>query len=88
MKKEGYELTLENMEPINCMVAKVLGGSLASIPANAFDNDIIRSSMKATSPPPRSAGCTEEVDREVRNSERPAKATDVTAVFNWCVAVI
>ena len=52
-------LTLENMEPINCMVAKVLGGSLASIPSNALDNESIISSMNS-SPPSRSIGFTAE----------------------------
>lgn len=74
-------LTLENMEPINCMVAKVLGGSLASIPSNALDNEIDRRSMN-TSAPARSSDFA-EVDKDVRNSDRPANATDVTAVFNW-----
>lgn len=79
---EGFKLTLENIEPINCIVAKVFGGSLASIPANAFDKDIIRSSTYKPSPPSRSAGFIVEVDRDVRNRERPANATDITAVFN------
>lgn len=79
-------LTLENMEPINCMVAKVLGGSLASMPSNALVNEIDRRSMN-TSAPARSSDFP-EADKDVRNNDRPANAIDVTAVFNWWVAVI
>lgn len=80
------ELTFENIEPINCKVAKVLGGSLASMPSNALDNEIIKRSRKVSSLPPKSTSF--EVDKDVRNNERPANATDMTAVFNWWVAVI
>lgn len=38
-------LTLEKMEPSSCIVARVLGGSLASIPSNALDNEIIKISL-------------------------------------------
>lgn len=88
MRITGLELTLEKMEPINCIVARVLGGSLASIPSNAFDNDIIRRLMNVSSAPPRSTGSTEPLDRDVKKRERPANATDITAVFSWWVAVI
>jgi hypothetical protein len=80
-------LTLENMEPINCMVANVLGGSLASIPSKALDSEIVKRSTYASSPPPQSS-CFPRVERDVRHRERPANATDITAVFNWWVAVI
>lgn len=83
----GLKLTLEKMEPINCIVAKVLGGSLASIPSSAFDNEIMRRAMNVSSPPSKSADLTELLDRDVKKRERPANATDITAVFNWCVAV-
>lgn len=76
-----YVLTLENIEPINCMVARVLGGSLASIPSSALDNESIKSSIKSLSPS-RSTAFTAEADRDVRNSERPTNATDITAIFN------
>ena len=75
------------MEPISCMVAKVLGGSLASMPSSALDNEIIKRSMNPSAPP-TSFGFTREDDKDVRNSDRPANATDVTAAFNWWVAVI
>ena len=77
-------LTLEKMEPISCMVAKVLGGSLASIPSNTLDNETIKRSVNSS---PLSTDST-EVDWEVRNSERPTNATDITAIFSWWVAVI
>jgi hypothetical protein len=83
----AWVLTLENMEPINCMVAKVLGGSLASIPSNALDNETIRRLMN-TFPPPRWTGFIEEDDRDVRSSERPTNAVDITTISNWWVAVI
>jgi hypothetical protein len=69
------------------MVANVLGGSLASIPSKAFDNEIVRRSTYASSPPPQSS-CLPILERDVRHRERPAYATDITAVFNWWVAVI
>jgi hypothetical protein len=68
------------------MVAKVLGGSLASIPSNALDNETIKRSVNM-SPPSISTGST-GADREVRNSERPTNATDIKAIFSWWVAVI
>lgn len=74
-------LTLEKMEPSSCIVAKVLGGSLASIPSNALDNDIIRISLK-TSKPLIPSVFMDESDKGERNNERPANATEVTAVFN------
>jgi len=82
------ELTLENMEPISCIVAKVLGGSLASIPSNAFDREIpIRSrNILSSTSPPRS--CDLAVDMEDCRIDRPANATDIIAVFNWWVAVV
>lgn len=76
------------MDPINCMVANVFGGSLASMPSSALDNETTIRSMNAPSLPPISTGFKEEADRDVKNSERPTNATDITAVFNWCVAVI
>lgn len=74
-------LTLENKEPISCIVAKVLGGSLASIPSNALDKEII---IRSTSESERStmSKAMDEADI-VRSSDRPAYATDVTALFNW-----
>lgn len=85
-----YVLTLENIEPINCIVAKVLGGSLASIPSNALDNETMSNSMNSSpdSPLSTSIGFTVEVDKDWRNSERPTNATDITATCNWWVAVI
>lgn len=80
-------LTLENIEPINCIVAKVLGGSFASIPSNALDSETTRRSMNS-SPLPGSTGFTAELDRDERNNERPTNATDITAICNWWVAVI
>lgn len=78
---------MEKMEPINCMLAKVLGGSFASMPSNALDNDSTKRSIKDSSLL-LSSSFTVEDDREVRNKARPAYATDVTADFSWCVAVI
>lgn len=74
-------LTLENKEPISCIVAKVLGGSLASIPSNALDKEII---IRSTSESERStmSKAMDEADI-VRRRDRPAYATDVTALFNW-----
>lgn len=69
------------MEPSNCIVAMVLGGSFASIPSNALDSEIIRISVK-TSAPLASSVFIDESDRGERNNDRPANATDVTAVFN------
>lgn len=80
-------LTLENREPINCMVARVLGGSLASIPSKALDSDTMRRLTNSSSAS-RSADLTAEADKDVRNNGRPTNATDITAVFNWWVAVI
>lgn len=85
---ESHALTLEKMEPINCIVANVFGGSLASMPSSALDNETTTRSMNAPSPSPRSTGFKEDADRDVKNSERPTNATDITAIFNWWVAVI
>lgn len=74
-------LTLEKMEPSSCIVAKVLGGSLASIPSNALDNEIIRISLN-TSKPLVSSVFIDKSDKGERNNDRPANATDITAVFN------
>jgi len=62
---KSWKLTFENMEPINCMVAKVLGGSLASMPSNALDNETPTRSTNVSSPPPRSTGFMEHADRDV-----------------------
>lgn len=86
MHNSTIVLTLENMEPISCMVAKVFGGSLASIPSNALDRDTIRRSMRASAVS-RSLVCW-AAETEERSRARPAYATDVTAVFSWWVAVI
>ena len=71
-------ITLENMEPMSCMVARVLGGSLASIPSKAFVSDIIKRSRNMSA----SSVSIDEEDKDMKNSDRPEKATDVTAVFN------
>lgn len=63
------------------MVAKVLGGSLASIPSNALDKEIIRRSTNELAPL-TSARFTERSLRLAINSDRPANATDATALFN------
>lgn len=80
-------LTLENREPSSCMVANVLGGSLASIPSKALDKEIISRSAYESDPLTlvESIG---KADKEVKNRDLPANAIDVTALFNWCVAVI
>ena len=80
-------LTLENIEPINCIVAKVFGGSLASIPSNALDNETIRRLMN-TIPPSGWTEFIEEDDKDMSSSERPTYAMDTTATSNWWVAVI
>lgn len=81
------ERTLEKMDPISCIVAKVLGGSLASIPSNALDREIpirSRNTLSSISPP---SSCL-AVDMEDCRIDRPANATDIIAVFNWWVAVV
>lgn len=72
------------------MVAEVLGGSLASIPSSAFESETMRRLMNISllTPAPRLSGWSEEADIDVRKIEREANATDVTAVFNWWVAVV
>ena len=80
-------LTLENREPINCMVANVLGGSLASIPSKALESETMRR-LPNLSSATGSADFAVEADKNVRNNGRPTNATDITAVFNWWVAVI
>lgn len=80
-------LTLENIEAINFMVAKVLGGSFASKPSNALDNETVRRSMNSL-PPPRWTSFIEEGERDVRSSERMTNDMDFTAISNWWVAVI
>jgi hypothetical protein len=47
-KVKQYILTFENMEPINCIVAIVLGGSLASIPSNAFEREVTIRSLSVS----------------------------------------
>lgn len=75
------------MEPINCMVARVLGGSLASMPSNELDKELnIR--LANTSAFSRVSKTGEESPKEERQRARPAKATEQTAVFSWCVAVV
>ena len=75
------------MEPISCMMPKGLDESLSSMPSSALDNEIIKRSMNPSAPP-TSSGFTRKDDKGVRNSDRPANITDVTAVFNWWVGVI
>lgn len=75
------------MEPINCMVAKLFGGSLASMPNRAFDNEMTKRSIHELGPSESSDLSTAD-ERDVKNKDRPAYATDVIAVFNWWVAVI
>ena len=47
------------------MVAKVFGGSLASMPSNALDNETPTRSTNVSSPPPRSTGFVEQADTDV-----------------------
>jgi len=68
------------MEPINCMVAKVFGGSLASMPNNAFDKEITKRSINELTQSGSSDFSTD--DKEVKSKDRPVYATDVTAVFS------
>lgn len=74
-------ITLENMEPMSCIVARVLGGSLASIPSKALVSDIIRRSLNMSASLTSSVSIDDE-DKDIKNSDLPEKATDVTAVFN------
>lgn len=80
-------LTLENREPSSCIVAKVFGGSLASIPSKALLNEIIKRSAYE-SDPLAIVDSMGMVDKDVKNNDLPTNAMDVTAVFNWWVAVI
>lgn len=66
------------------MAAKVLGGSFASMPSNAFDTAIVKSSLEVSllTIDPVEKGKTEEKD-----NGRPEKAIDMIAAFNWWVAV-
>jgi len=67
------------MEPINCIVATVLGGSLASMPSNAFEREVaIRSLNESTT----LLSSDWDEHKEHRRRARPENATDVTAFFN------
>jgi hypothetical protein len=72
------------MEPINCIVAIVLGGSLASMPSNAFDREATIRSLNESI----LLSSNRDEDKEQRRRARPEYATDVTAFFNWWVAVV
>lgn len=69
--KEFYVLTLEKMEPINCIVANVFGGSLASIPSNAFVKEIRRTFVNESALP-RSSVVHGLDEIEARKRARPA----------------
>lgn len=75
-------LTLENIEPSSCMVARVFGGSLASIPSKELDKEIISRSANE-SDPLRLIESIGKAAKDVKNSDLPENATDITALFNW-----
>lgn len=52
------------------------------MPSNALDKETAISFMNL------STGFDEDVDRDVKSKERPTNATDMTAIFNWWVAVV
>lgn len=74
-------LTLENIEPSSCMVARVFGGSLASIPSKELDKEII--SRSANESDPLRLIESMPAAKDVKNSDLPENATDITALFNW-----
>jgi hypothetical protein len=67
------------MEPINCIVAIVLGGSLASMPSNAFEREVTIRSLNESM---TLLSSDWDEHKEHRRRARPENATDVTAFFN------
>lgn len=61
------------------MAAKVLGGSFASMPSNAFDKAIVKSSFEVSM---LTMASLEKGKTEENDIGRPEKAIDMKAAFN------